>query len=67
MKVSVNLTVEVDVEAWMETYGPNPRYGENTDAQVVRRDVRDHVLDLVHTSAPLGTGEVPGEVWLRDA
>lgn len=43
MKVNLVITVEVDEDAWMETYGPN---------QPVRQDVKEHMVDQIQQSPP---------------
>lgn len=56
IKVRVTLSIELDAEAWRDTYGPNT---------TVREDVRAHVHNLVQNSAPFD-GEVDGTVTLVD-
>jgi hypothetical protein len=50
MKVRVVITVEVDPDAWEETYG--------TDRRDLRRDVRDHVLNDIAESAAAYEGAI---------
>ena len=57
MKVSVNLTIDVDPEAWTLAYGVE-------GAAAIREDVRGYVLNGVQHAAPIEEGGFR-EVTLR--
>lgn len=52
MKVSITLSVDVDVDAW------DLAYGTGTKAKAVREDVRQYVLALVQNSAAADESEI---------
>ncbi len=50
MKIRVALTIEVDLEAWEDIYGVNPREA--------RADVKRYVLGCVQGSAAADAGAI---------
>jgi len=57
MKVSVNLTVDVNVKDWITTFG--------TERGNVRQDVKDYVLYLVQGAGVFGNGEVENTITMK--
>lgn len=64
MRVKVELSIDFDAEAWDNEYGPNPDSGESR-AQMLRRDVREYVLNMVQHSYAFDSGAIPSRVDLR--
>jgi hypothetical protein len=56
IKVAVNLTIDVDKQAWMDTYGPNGS---------LRQDIKDYALGCVAQSAGIEECDGTVEATLR--
>lgn len=65
MKIAVSLVIDVDPEAWANTYGSFVDAEGNFTLADLRKNVRDYVLNLVQCSA--GVDESGAIVTMRGA